>query len=99
MRVWLLILPLFLGVSAEAAEKLGKLRQYQAQEGRSLKDYINDGYEIKSITNRNDASDFNYFLQKGTDFVRCSEITTAVGGQAVFREVSCAVLIQPLPYQ
>ncbi|RJF84836.1 hypothetical protein D3877_10180 [Azospirillum cavernae] len=92
----MLILPLLLAVSAEASAELTKMRQYQHQEGRSLKDYINDGYEIKAITNRDNVSDFNYFLQKGTDFVRCSEMTT---GLAVFREVSCAVLIQPLPYQ
>lgn len=80
------------------AEQVNKLRQYEHVEGRSLKSYINEGYEIKSIIPQGKGLDFYYFVKKDNELVLCYEETLSVGGKVVSRDISCSRLVEPTAY-
>lgn len=92
----ILIAAISLSLYAQAnAETLKRLRQFEHVEGRSLKSYLNEGYEIKAINPTDNASDSNYFLQKGSDLIKCTEMSIKLGN---YREIYCSRLVEPTPY-
>ena len=62
------------------AEQLseGQPHKWEAVPNKSMYDFVSDGFELKSVAYdtsvlgpQSDLPDVHYFLQKGTDLVRC----------------------------
>lgn len=97
-RIILAVAIFFTPYTQATAEQAKKLRQYEHVQGRSLKSYIDEGYEINSIIPKEKTMDFYYFIKKGNELVLCNESTLGIKGEVISRDISCSRLVEPTPY-